>query len=197
VYYSLKQWEYIDIIKYYIQFSNTKMETKIDELLENVRAEIKKLKPQLTEEQSDNKQKEVKHILEQAVLFADNVLKRLVSHTVGEDIDELFDNYVKTRGAVLLKDEDNKEEYTLNLDMVDHDYMLDLKQFTGHSGVKERIVFLLNTVKVLYCTIKDHMKIWAKKNNTTFNHVLQIGLNTTLFLDKDSEKRIGIILTRL
>lgn len=173
------------------------METKIDELLENVRAEIKKLKPQLTEEQSDNKQKEVKHILEQAVLFADNVLKRLVSHTVGEDIDELFDNYVKTRGAVLLKDEDNKEEYTLNLDMVDHDYMLDLKQFTGHSGVKERIVFLLNTVKVLYCTIKDHMKIWAKKNNTTFNHVLQIGLNTTLFLDKDSEKRIGIILTRL
>jgi hypothetical protein len=173
----------------------------VNELLENARQELAKLRPQLTDEQVDKaKQTETKNILEQSVSFADNVLKRLVAHTIDEDIDDLFDECVETRGAILIKEEgDGKDEkpnkYTLELDIVDHDYMLDLMHFKDDKNVKDRIVFLLNTVKVLYCPIKDHMKKWADENDTTFNYVLQIGLNTTLFLDKDSKKRIGIKLT--
>jgi hypothetical protein len=176
---------------------------KVNELLEKARYELMKLRPQLTDEQVDRaKQTEAKNILEQSVSFADNVLKRLVAHTIDKDIDDLFDEYVKTRGAILInekvngKDEDTNK-YTLELDIVDHDYMLDLVHFKDDKNVKERIVFLLNTVKVLYCPIKDHMKKWAAENGTMFNQVLQIGLNTTLFLDKDSKKRIGIKLTAI
>jgi hypothetical protein len=176
---------------------------KVNELLEKARQELAKLRPQLTDEQVDKaKQTEAKNILEQSVSFADNVLKRLVAHTIDEDIDDLFDECVETRGAILIKEEgDGKDEepnkYTLELDIVDHDYMLDLKHFKDDKNVKERIVFLLNTVKVLYCPIKDHMKKWTEENGTTFNYVLQIGLNTTLFLDKDSKKRIGVKLTEV
>lgn len=178
-------------------------ELSVSDALEKFQEEIKKIRPTLTDEQKDHdKQKEAKNILEQSVSFADNVIKRLVAHTIGRDTDDLFETCLKTRGAILLKENVNTKddvlnEYTLNLDLVDHDYMLDLKQFKDHKGVKDRIIFLLNTVKVLYCPIKDHMKNWAKENDTTFNHVLQIGLNTTLFLDKDSKKRIGVILTRV
>jgi hypothetical protein len=176
-------------------------EEKVNELLEKARQELTKLRPQLTDEQIDkNKQTYTKNILEQSVSFADNVLTRLVAHTIDEDIDNLFDEYVETRGSILIKEtrdgkDDEPDMYTLGLDIVDHDYMLDLKHFKDNKNVKERIVFLLNTVKVLYCPIKDHMKKWAVDNDTAFNYVLQLGLNTTLFLDKDSKKRIGVKLT--
>ena len=173
----------------------------VDELLKNARAELSKLHPHVKDQDDDEKQEYAKHMLEQYILFADNALKRLVAHTIGEDIDNLFDDYVRDSSAIIIKgvDENSNESnnYKLKLDVVDHDYMLDLKQFKNHSGVQERIVFLLNSVKVLYCPIKDYMKKWANDNNTTFNYVLQIGLNTTLFLDKDSKKRIGIVLTRV
>jgi hypothetical protein len=174
---------------------------KVNELLEKARQELIKLRPQLTDEQIEKaKQTETNNILEQSVSFADNVLKRLVAHTINEDIDDLFDECVEMRGAILIKEDCKNNEtnkYTMELDIVDHDYMLDLKHFKDDKNVKDKIVFLLNTVKVLYCPIKDHMKKWAVENDTTFNHVLQIGLNTTLFLDKDSKKRIGIKMTEV
>jgi hypothetical protein len=174
---------------------------KVNELLEKARQELTKLRPQPTDEQIDKtKQTYAKNILEQSVSFADNVLKRLVAHTVDEDVDMLFDMCVETRGSILIKEtsegkDDEPDMYTLGLDIVDHDYMLDLKHFKDNTDVKERIVFLLNTVKVLYCPIKDHMKKWAADNDTAFNYVLQIDLKTTLFLDKNSKKRIGVKLT--
>ena len=135
-------------------------------------------------------------LVEQAITYGDNVLKRLVAHTVGKPVDELFDSCIDTRGALLI-DDGSKNKYTLSLDIVDKDYMLDLKHFQGNADVQSRMVFLLNAVKILYCPIKDHMKKWAAENDTTFHNVLQIGINTTLFLNKDTEKRIGIILTSI
>ena len=129
-------------------------------------------------------------ILDQSISFADNPLKRLVSHTLGCDVDELFDEYSDTIGEILISN-DNKK-YTLKLDIVPKEYMLDLGEFKGNKQVIEKIVFLLNTVKVLFCPIKDHMRTLR-----SFNYVLQISHNTTLFLDELSEKRIGIILTRV
>lgn len=172
----------------------------VKKLLEKARYEIMKSRTQPTEDQADKeKQTEAKNILEQSMSFADNVLKRLVAHTIDEDIDELFEECVDTRGSILITDSgfnnNESKKYKLELDIVNRDYMLDLKHFEDNKQVKDRIIFLLNTVKVLYCPIKDHMKKWAEENNNTFNYVLQIGLNTTLFLDKDSEKRIGIKLT--
>ena len=173
------------------------MNSDIKHLLKKAQDEIRKIQQPPTEGQIDYaKQTEARNILDQSVSFADNVLKRLVAHTVGKDVEDLFDEHIKTRGAILINDGEHKK-YTLTLDLVGKKYMLDLKHFKDHKGVRERIIFLLNTVKVLYCPIKDHMKKWAKDNDTTYNNVLQIGLNTTLFLDKDSEKRIGVILTRV
>lgn len=166
---------------------DSKKDSKKKELMETARREIRKLR------QGANSNLE--RLITQATMFADNVLKRLVAHTLNKPINDLFDDYVKTRGEILL--DVNKTKYTLKLDIVPKDYMLDLKQFKNHAGVRERMEFLLNMVKVLYCPIKDHMKEWAKKNDTTFNYVLQIGLNTTLFIDQSSKKRIGIILTKV
>ena len=167
-------------------------------LKKNAIDELRKLRDPDTDVCMDiKKQADAKSVLNQSIAFADNVLKRLVAHTLNIDIDDIFEDYMDTIGEVLIKESDSennvRKEYTLSLDLVPHDYMLDLKHLKDHAGVKERIVFLLNTVKVLYCTIKDYMKKWSADNNTTFNKVLQIGLNTTLFLDKDADQRIGII----
>jgi hypothetical protein len=131
-------------------------------------------------------------IIEHSIMFADNVLKQLVAHTINRNIDELFDSRVRTSSKILITIEDRK--YTMGLSIVDRDYMLDLGELKNEPKTKEHMVSLLNAVKVLYCPIKEHMKKWSEDNHTEFNYVLQIGLNTTLFIDKDSEKRIGIVL---
>ena len=136
-------------------------------------------------------------IVENSLAFADNVIKRLVAHTLKKDVNELFDTCIDTRGQILIHDSNSDKKYLMGLDIVDKDYMLDLGAFQGNEDVKNRMIFLLNAVKVLYCPIKEHMKSWASENETTFNYVLQLGLNTTLFLDKETEKRIGIILNEI
>lgn len=141
-----------------------------------------------------HQQKQAAQILDQSVMFADNVLKRLIAHTLGRDVNELFNSYIETKGEILITDSKHQKKYIMRLDIVDKDYMLDLGEFKGNENVKQRMIFLLNTVKVLYCPIKDHMKKWAASNGAEFNYVLQIGLNTTLFIDKNSKKRIGILL---
>jgi|OM-RGC.v1.024302844 hypothetical protein len=151
----------------------------MEQLLENARNEINKLKNPNKEEIMDN-----------AIVYADNVLKRLVAHTLDVDVKSVFDEQLSTIGSILI--DDGKDRYLLQLDIVEHDYVLDLLHFANRSDVKERIVFLLNTVKVLYCPIRDYMRTKCE-----FNYVLQIGLNTTLFLDHTSKNRIGITLTKL
>jgi hypothetical protein len=168
-------------------------QNNIDTIIENARIEIGKV-------QSKKKQDNLTYtnnILENSISFADNVLKNLVAHTINKDVEDLFDTCDIKQGHILINDDnDELNNYTLSLDIVDNDYMLDLKHFKNNKDIKERIVFLLNTVKVLYCPIKDYMKKLSQEDGSyNFNYVLQIGLNTTLFLDKDSKKRIGIILT--
>ena len=131
-----------------------------------------------------------------SVMFADNVLKRLIAHTVNEEVDTPFDTCIETSGHIELQDQNN-DKYILKLDIVDKDYMLDLKHFSNNPQVKEKMVFLLNAVKILYNPLKDHMKVWANEKNKSFNYVLQLSYNTTLFIDKDTEKRIGIILVKV
>jgi hypothetical protein len=172
-------------------------EDSVSYLREKAKHELQKIQPSF-EQDSETKQKQFESIMEQSALFADRVIKLLVAHTLEEDIDSLFSECINNSSSILITemDPDNVcKKYTLSLDIVDKDYMLDLKQFKDRADVQERMVFLLNTVKVLYCPIKIFMKKWALNNNTSFNYALQIGLNTTLFLDKDSTKRIGIILT--
>lgn len=213
------------------------MSAAVQELLEKARTEIMKARGHVPDDEK-KKEEDAKTILNQSVMFADNVLKRLIALTIGKDVHDVFENLLDTRGSVLMSviNQETKEEkkYTLTLDIVDSDYMLELGELNDHPEVKQRLTFLLNTVKILYCPLKDYMKKWitsdkkyplytkngaleysdfktesiydSKKyddsNNelnidesgSTFNYVLQIGLNTTLFLDKDTKKRIGIIL---
>lgn len=172
----------------------------VAELTKKAREELSKIRGGTI-----NDQEKADNVLEQSIMFADNVLKRLVAHTLNKEVDELFDTIIDTRGEILINIEDDEHsknpiphtKHLMCLDIVPKDYMLDLGIYKDNEKVKDQMVFLLNTVKVLYCPIKDSMKQWAKENDTTFHNVLQIGLNTTLFIDKDSEKRIGIILKPL
>lgn len=124
------------------------------------------------------------------VVFADKVLKQLIELTIRDNI---FDESVET-GVLMISD--GIDKYKMYLDIVDKDYMLDLGPFKNNGKIQEVIIFLLNSVKTLFCPLKDYMKEWAIDNDTDFSYVLQIGLNTTMFLDKDCQKRIGIILLK-
>lgn len=181
----------------------------LEELIENAKKEISKLtNKSKTPGQSSNPdslQRNSKMVIEQSMMFADNVIKRLVASTLNTHPEKLFSDMCETRGEILIeipceKNKTDKKKYTLSLDIVDKDYMLDLSplgEFKDSVMIKDKIVFLLNTVKVVYCPIKDTMKEKLKDDDKSFNYVLQIGLNTTLFIDKDSEKRIGVILKRV
>lgn len=162
-------------------------------LIEKARDEIRKLSP--PDSNTVPNQSNINGMIEHSVAFADNVLKRLVAHTVSKDLNELFDTHVDTRGEILIND--GSTQYSLSLDIVPHDYMLDLGHFSNNDSVKERIVHLLNMVKVLYIPVKAHMVKWASDHDTTFEYNLQLDLNTTLFLNHETEKRIGIVLTKL
>ena len=158
-------------------------------MLEKAKNEIRKIK---SPQGVGNKQEDAKLILEQSVLFADKVLKKLMSHTLDANIEEIFDSVLDTSGEILL--DDGKNKYKMYLDIVEKNYVLDLKNFKNNTQVKNSMIFLLNTVKVLYCPIKDHVKLWSVGRGKTFNGVLQIDLNTNLFIDRNSQKRIGIVL---
>lgn len=168
----------------------------VEELLQKAKEEVAKVRNAAMLQSDEDKQKDAKAVLLQSVMFADNVLKRLVALTVDEDVNDLFDTILPTSGSVLITADEGKAEtkYNMHLDIVDADYMLDLGILKDSAEVRDRITFLLNTVKVLYNPIKDHMKQLTAESGGNFNYVLQIGLNTTLFLDKDVKKRIGIIM---
>ena len=197
------------------------------ELLDTAKEEIRKALGQPTKENEKKERRDMsKNILNQSCMFADNVLKRLIALTIMRDVRDVFEDHLDTRGSVLMTivDQETKKEtkYVLELDIVDADYMLDLGELKDNPEVKQRLTFLLNTVKVLYCPLKDYMKKWVNTEQNepisittdslecadiekeinidsiaSFNYVLQIGLNTTLFIDKDTKKRIGIILKRV
>lgn len=164
----------------------------------NARHELTKLKIQgLSHKKIDDyKQSQSTQIIEQSVTVADNVLKRLVAHTVGHTVEDLFDDCLGTIGQIFIESTDTEHggKYIMQLDIVDKDYMLDLKDLNENNAVKQRMIFLLDAVKVLYCSVKDRMKKWAELNDTTFEYMLELDSNTTLYLDSQKNKRIGITL---
>jgi hypothetical protein len=85
----------------------------------------------------------------------------------------------------------------MKLALVDKDYMLDLGDLHGKEDVKQRMIFLLNSVKVLFCPVKDYMIKYMTNKGLTFEYTMGIDTNTTLYLDKNSKKRIGILLTEV
>lgn len=139
----------------------------------------------------------LERVVDQSTYFADNVLKRLISHTLGVGVEDLFDDCLETRGSVMISDNSTSpaRKFLMGLDIVDRDYMLDLGVFTRSKRVQDQMVFLLNTVKVLFCPLKDSLK--ARRGEGEFNYVLQIGLNTTMFIDEKMEKRIGIVMVEV
>ena len=131
-----------------------------------------------------------------SILFADRPLKALVADVMGEDIETLFEDCAPSTGHIVISEE-KSDKYEMKLGIVPSDYMLDLGKYKSNNEVKDRIIFLLNAVKVLYRPLKDYMNERAKKmNKPPFNYLLQIGHNTTLFLDKNSNTRIGILFKK-
>lgn len=136
-------------------------------------------------------------VINNSIIFADNVLKNLVAHTLNVALEDIFDNVVPNKQPILINYAAKNKKYYMSLDIVDKDYMLDLGELRDEKvfeSVKGRMIFLLNTVKMLYCPIKDYMKKWASERGQTFDYMLEIDMNTTLYLDRGKEKRIGIIL---
>ena len=156
---------------------------------------------QLTPEQQQKLQKRMEFLIDNSMKYADNVVKHLVSHTLNKKIDDVFQTYVKTIGEIHVKYVDNKENkltYSLSLSIVPKDYMLDLMHFTGNREVLKLMGFLIDLTKLAYRPIKEYMKKWSSDNNVEFNYeFIQVAHNTTLYLDENSQKRIGFILKKV
>jgi hypothetical protein len=172
----------------------------VQNALQKAKAEIIKLKLG-NKNVTEYKQNQAQAIIKQSTLMADRVLKQLIAHTVGESIDCLFEECLETTGQIHIeKSSDNKSEktrYIMQLGLVDKKYMLNMKELVNDDSVKQRLAFLLNMVKVLYCALKNHMLIWASNNNTSFDYNLNIAENTTLYLDEGKSKRIGVLLKKV
>jgi hypothetical protein len=130
-------------------------------------------------------------IMEHSVQFADKAVKSLIAHTMDEKVDTLFNTVVEPSYVVI---DDGKTEYFMSLELVSKDYELDLAPFNGDKDINARGIFLLDTAKDVYYTIKRNLQLQGLENNTHFNYVLQLGPNATLFLDENSEKRIGVVI---
>lgn len=160
------------------------MDPHVSELLEIAKREIEKVS--FTDQKN-----ETEVIVNNSILFADKVLKLLIAHTLDADIKNVFEDHHTESGFIRIND--GSSEYDMYLDIVDKDYMLDLIHFNNNVNIRDRMVFLLNTVKVLFPPLKDYIK----NSHSEFNYVLQIDpKNTTLFLNPDMDKRIGIMLVK-
>jgi hypothetical protein len=176
--------------------------TELDTALTSAREELLKLKMNSLppEKLDDFKQTQSKEILDKSAMLADYAIKHLVAHTVGKPVLDLFESYIETPGHILIEKKNDDvhisrvSQYIMKLQIVDKDYMLDLKELKNNESVKQRMVYLLNAVKVLYCAVKNHMQTWALRNNTTFDYNLHLDSNTTFYLDEEKNKRIGIVL---
>lgn len=159
----------------------------VESALEHAKKELLKLK--LSNTQVDNyKQAASKKIIDQSIMFADRVLKNLIAHTMSRSVDEVFEDILETTGIITV---DNK--YSMGLGVVDKEYVLDLKEYTGNEQVKDRIVFLLNMAKIAYCPIKTYLDTTGQE----FDHKLLIDMNTNLYFSEHTEKRIGVIFREL
>jgi hypothetical protein len=150
---------------------------EMDELLEKARTEIEKIRrPQPPIDTNT--------LFDNAMIFADNVLKRLVAHTLNKKVEDLFEDCFDTRGFILIQKGD--QQFKMSLDLVDKSYMLDLGCLSNSPEVKDHMVFLLNTVRLLFPAIRD--------THLTADCELHLDVNTTLYIDKDSDKRLGILI---
>lgn len=182
---------------------NTQSETALQKNSEEQpkSQEQQTLQKQLTPEQQQKLQKRMEFLIDNSMKYADNVAKHLVSHTLDKKIDDVFQTYVKTVGEIHVKyvdNEENKLTYSLSLSIVPKDYMLDLMHFTGNNEVLKLMGFLIDLTKLAYRPIKEYMKKWSSDNNVEFNYeFIQVAHNTTLYLDENSQKRIGFILKKV
>ena len=135
--------------------------------------------------------KKASMVIEHATAFADYPLKSLIAHTLGKSIHHLFGDVDSKVGHIKITQElDGKTKHKkMSLQIKPKDYMLDLGELKDAPKAKECMTFLLNSVRVLFPALRDHLR-----KSMEFNYVLQISLNTMLFFDKDSPKRIGIVL---
>ena len=140
----------------------------------------------------------VNFAIDNSINFADNVVKNLVAHTVGVPVMDIFADIHPTKKEILIDYKAKNKRYCMSLDLVDKDYMLDLGNLKDEGvfkSVKARMAFLLNMTTLLYCPIVKYMQEWANDNGRSFEYLLEVDINnTTLYLDKNSEKRIGIML---
>lgn len=183
-----------------METKNTQSETSLQKSPEELTAP-QGPQTQLTPEQQQKLQKRMEFLIDNSMKYADNVVKHLVSHTLDKKIDNVFQSYVETIGEIHVKYVDNKKNkstYSLSLSIVPKDYMLDLMHFTGNKEVLKLMGFLIDLTKLAYRPIKKYMKQWSNDNNVEFNYeFIQVAHNTTLYLDENSEKRIGFILKKI
>lgn len=158
----------------------------VDEMISKARDEIRKA----TQPQPD-----IETMISNTVPFVDNVLKRLIAHTLARDIDSIFDSYYPTVGVIELESPNSRnDKYSLSLDIVPRDYILDLGPFKDHPEVNNCVSFLLNAVAVLYAPLSD---VTSMRIGNTFNYKINISSNSTIFLDESSDKRIGVVLKKI
>lgn len=132
-------------------------------------------------------------IVDNAIAYADNVVKRLVALTISGDM-SMFHECCPTVGTIVIKK--GEDTYTMCLDIVEKDYMLDLGVFRGDEVIKTHMLFLINAVRIIYVPIRDAIRETLPDGSPPFDYELGIGHNTTIYLKEDTDMRIGIKLQK-
>ena len=146
-----------------------------------------------TQEEKEQLAEYDRFIIQNATSCADKVVKALIAQSLEEKVNVLFDTTVNTHAIRI----EEKSEYCLALALVPNNYRIDLLHFNENRAVTAAVIFLLDMAKDVYCTLKLHMQLRGLANNTPFEYVLQLDMNGNLFIDENSEKRIGVILTKI
>lgn len=129
--------------------------------------------------------------INKCAIYSDYVIKNLIAITVDCKMDQLFPDIIDNKSTIDYK-HTNGNTYKFKLSIVDKDYSLELGDLLGNKTVKSIMGQLLSMTRIVYCPLKDYMK----KKIKTFNYVLQLDHNTNLYLDKNSKKRVGIVMNK-
>jgi hypothetical protein len=132
---------------------------------------------------NDDKQRK---FLESAVMFADRQVKQLMAERVNRTVDEMWGTEVvpDIGSSINVECKDGKK-YTIRLEVVPRDYILDLKGFENDPKVLQSLSYLIHCCRTYY-------KILEQRGKCS-NKTLKVdSATTTLYIHSQDPVRIGL-----
>jgi hypothetical protein len=155
-------------------------------------------------------EQKIESALKQAQQFALIPILRLIYYTTNNDYgykyninDSILADNLKTSEIEIINNQDSTKKFKFYLDIVDKDYNLDFKLNElkvlspeanslinePNKNLKDQLIniitYLTQTAKIIFDNIKEN-------NTELLEYNIQLDNNTTIFLDPNSNYRLGI-----